>query len=166
MNTVIFDAWIFKSDSPIIMRIQEQAAACGIATKENSKRHDLGPPQIYAMGGLLAAAKELPFEGQLKAKATGMFMDYDDYDNEQKTELVLFCKVDSMYEKGKKRLTIATREPQFGMYMTQALKTTPAQRKYGRAPGTHMERELQEWVEQLLMRIPTYWDERRLQLLM
>eukprot|EP00959_Pyramimonas_sp_CCMP1952_P100986 2112579-Pyramimonas_sp.AAC.1 len=78
---------VLKSDSPLIRRIQEQTAAYGKATKEKGTNHDLGPPQSYAMGGLLAAAKELQLEGPLKTQVTNMFMDYDNYDNEQKSEL-------------------------------------------------------------------------------
>ncbi|CAK0905958.1 unnamed protein product, partial [Prorocentrum cordatum] len=143
MSSVIFDTWVFKNDSPLILRIQEQTAAYGKATKEKGKNHDLGPPQIYAMGGLRTAVKELQLEDPLKTQVTKMFTDYDNYDNEQKSELVLFCKVDRMYEKEKKRLTLAVREPLFRGYLMQALKTTSAKRKYGRAPATHMERELQ-----------------------
>eukprot|EP00959_Pyramimonas_sp_CCMP1952_P474209 9503068-Pyramimonas_sp.AAC.1 len=35
-----------------------------------------------------------------------MYADYDSYDNEQKCELVLFCKIDRAYEKEKKRVTL------------------------------------------------------------
>ncbi|CAK0858501.1 unnamed protein product [Prorocentrum cordatum] len=154
MSSAIFDTWVFKSESPLILRIQEQTAARGKVTKEKGKDHDLGPPQIYAMGGLLAAVKELQLEDPPKTQVTKMFADYDNYDNEQKSELVLFCDVDRMYEKEKKRLTLAVREPQFRGHLMQASKTTSAKRKYGRAPAKHMERELQEWVGQLLMRLP------------
>eukprot|EP00959_Pyramimonas_sp_CCMP1952_P158929 3323843-Pyramimonas_sp.AAC.1 len=94
MSSAIFDTWVFKSESPLILRIQEQTAARGKVTKEKGKDHDLGPPQIYAMGGLLAAVKELQLEDPPKTQVTKMFADYDNYDNEQKSELVLFCDVD------------------------------------------------------------------------
>ncbi|CAK0828387.1 unnamed protein product [Prorocentrum cordatum] len=93
---------VFKSDSPTILRIQEQTAICGKATNEKGKHRDLGPPQIYAMGGLLAAAKELPLEDQLKTNVTKIFTDYGNYDNEQQSKLVLSCTVGRMYEKQKK----------------------------------------------------------------
>ncbi|CAK0908617.1 unnamed protein product [Prorocentrum cordatum] len=103
------------------------------------------------MGGLLSAVKELPLEDQLKRHVNQMHADYDSYDNEQKCELVLFCMVDRMYEKEKKRLTLSVCDHQFRNYLTAALKTTSAKRKFSRAPATHMERELQDWVEQLMM---------------
>eukprot|EP00959_Pyramimonas_sp_CCMP1952_P240519 5026494-Pyramimonas_sp.AAC.1 len=97
------------------------------------------------MGGLLAAVVALALDDPLKQVAQKMYTDYDSYSGEQKSELVLFCKVDRMYEKEKKRLTLAVRGPQFRTHLMEALKTTGAKRKYGRAPATHMERELQEW---------------------
>ncbi|CAK0815026.1 unnamed protein product [Prorocentrum cordatum] len=129
MSSAIFDAWAFKSDSPITVRIQEQTAAYGKATNE----------------------KGASTRRQLKQNVVKKFTDYDNYDCEQKSDLVLFYKVDSMYEAEKEMLTLAVREPQFRVYLPKALQTTPAKRKYGRAPATHLEREPQEWVGQLLM---------------
>ena len=104
------------------------------------------------MGGLLSAAKEMKLEDDaLNQNVEKMYVDYDSYSNDKKSDMVLFCKVDRMYEKDKKRLTLAVRDPQFRIYLTTSMQTTNAKRKYGRAPATHMERELQEWVEHLLM---------------
>ena len=54
-----------------------------------------------------------------------------------------------MYQEGKKRLTVSIRETELRKAISRALLEGGADRRYGRAPPTFMERELQQWVETL-----------------
>ncbi|CAK0794058.1 unnamed protein product, partial [Prorocentrum cordatum] len=114
------------------------------------KEHTLGPPHIYAMGGLIKGL--LTYGDSLGAQnhtdlATA-WKEYDGYSVEQKCELILFCRQDKVFQKERRRITFATRDAKFRSILLACLSQVPqTTRKYGRAPASFMEREIQTFLE-------------------
>ena len=65
----------------------------------------------------------------------------------EKHELVQFCRLDRTYAADKRRLTLAVRISELREALAGALTQLGAERRFGRAPPSFMERELQQWLE-------------------
>ena len=65
-------------------------------------------------------------------------------------EEVRFCRRDKTYKADIKRITLNIVSPKKRLLVLEAPGQTEAERKYGRAPPTAMERELQVFLEDLL----------------
>ena len=65
-------------------------------------------------------------------------------------DMVRFCRLDKTYKAYIKRITLNIVSPEKRFFVLEALGQTEAERKYGRAPPTAMERELQTFLEDLL----------------
>ena len=122
---------------------------------KGKKDHGLGPPHIYACLGFI--------EGLMKnhkadiGKQNCQVMEAWGKDLEAKTweevaDLVRMFKLSKVYDKDKRRLTICL-APQLVEVRTAVagcLVQLGWVRKFGKAPPSHMERELQEFLEALV----------------
>ena len=70
--------------------------------------------------------------------------------NEEKGEAFMFCRVDRTYNGETKRITMAIRDQDWRKAINKAMEELKWDRKYGRAPASFMERDMQQWVETLL----------------
>ena len=70
--------------------------------------------------------------------------------NEEKGEAFMFCRVDRTYNGETKRITMAIRDQDWRKTINKAMEERKWDRKYGRAPASFMERDMQQWVETLL----------------
>ena len=70
--------------------------------------------------------------------------------NEDKGEAFLFCRLDRTYSADTKRITLSVRDSEWRTTINKAMEEAGWKRKYGRAPASFMEREMQQWVEELL----------------
>ena len=71
--------------------------------------------------------------------------------NEAKGEAFMFCRLDRTYSGDTKRITLAVRDPEWRQTINKAMDELGWVRKYGRAPASFMERDMQQWVETLLV---------------
>ncbi|CAK0853370.1 unnamed protein product [Prorocentrum cordatum] len=153
MSGVIFDTLIVPMTVAFITMMSEQTVAYAAETKSKGKEHTLGPPHIYAMGGLI---KGLMTHGdslgaQNHTDLATAWKEHDGYSVEQKCELILFCRQDKVFQKERRRITFATRDAKFRSILLACLSQVPqTTRKYGRAPASFMEREIQTFLEALL----------------
>ena len=64
---------------------------------------------------------------------------------------VRFCRLDKTYKADIKRITLNIVSPEKRFLVLEALSQTESERKCGRAPPTAVERELQAFLEGLLV---------------
>ncbi|CAK0860972.1 unnamed protein product [Prorocentrum cordatum] len=140
-----------------VLAMQEEAANYPDHAK-GKKDHDLGPPYIDAKGGALKTSSGVKI-GQggapgftlaeaLQVEFRKTYMACDQWSVERKCDLILHCRVEKVYQRGMKKITVATRDPQFRILMNKAFASTEGAVKLaGRAPATSLELELQEWLE-------------------
>eukprot|EP00959_Pyramimonas_sp_CCMP1952_P074744 1561620-Pyramimonas_sp.AAC.1 len=112
MSGVIFDTIIAPMTVAFIMMASEQTVACASETKATGKGRALGPPRIYAMGGLTKGL--LTYGDSLGVQSHSDLQtaraEHDGHSVEQKYELILFCRQGKVYQKERRRNTFATRD--------------------------------------------------------
>ena len=113
------------------------------------KGHTLGPPQIWAWGGLIAGLqKQGAAVGAANAATlTGYLKQLDGMSMDTKCDHVRFCRVDRTYQSEQARITLAVDRSSVRDPVVNALQQLGAARKYGRAPPTQQPRELQQWLD-------------------
>ena len=65
-------------------------------------------------------------------------------------ETIQFCRLDKMYRADSKRITLATRNAEWRATISKAMENVGWTRKFGRAPASFMERDVQQWLEVFL----------------
>ena len=74
----------------------------------------------------------------------------NDMDQVEKGHTIKHCKLDKVFVESKVRLTYAIVDHlELKLAVGRALTIAGAERKVGKAPATHMEREVQGWLEAL-----------------
>ncbi|CAK0849801.1 unnamed protein product [Prorocentrum cordatum] len=156
MQSALLDVFLVPEDAQIVLAMQEQTSMYSDAVK-NQKNHTLGPPHIWAMGGMLKTFKNVNPNGtdqpitmtrELHAEIVKAHDEYAEYPVEKKCDLVLICKVEKVFQRGKKQITLCLRNPQFREMILSACKgIDQMELKQGRAPSSHLERELQTLLE-------------------
>ena len=148
----VFETVSLDTSSSVVLEMQSQTSRYAKIVKSRGKGHGLGPPYFYAFGGLLQALIKKKAEigasnatvlekyfGILEAATT----------EAEKHELIQFCRLDRMYAADHKRLTFAARTSDLRGALGSSLTQLGAERRFGRAPPSFMERELQQWLEAL-----------------
>ncbi len=69
---------------------------------------------------------------------------------EDKMEMIRMCRLDKTYDKDKKRITFVLRDERWRQTAIACCVQAGMERKQGKAPASFMERELQEYVVQLV----------------
>ena len=69
-----------------------------------------------------------------------------------KCEEIRYCRIDSMYDEKYRRITLCVEQTGIREVLLQLLQAPPisAELNQGKAPCTHMARELQDWLELLM----------------
>ena len=155
MESCLFDTLTGRSDAAEVMAMSEQNTNYGAAVKESGKGHDHGPPFIWTYGGLLTSLCQQGEKiGQANAVAMRAILnEYQDLSVQEKCDRIKFCRVSKMFDQQQKRITLCfpmgVADKQRGPVLA-SLVQLGWQRKQGRAPPTHLERELQAWLDVLL----------------
>ncbi|CAK0847624.1 unnamed protein product, partial [Prorocentrum cordatum] len=145
---VVLDALILPATCMLMTMMPEQTVLYAEAVKKAGKDHQLGPPFIWAMGGLLKALVSLgdSIGAQNAQIAQKAYSEYGEYSVDTKCELVPFCRQDKVYQKEQRRLTISCRDPFFRTMLIGSIMHIPGvKRKHGRAPAAHMGGEIQQF---------------------
>ncbi|CAK0847697.1 unnamed protein product, partial [Prorocentrum cordatum] len=154
LQAVIYDVRLLAETCSIVLATQEQTSNYADHVK-GKKDHDLGPPHIYSLGGALKTYADVKpgtpgfsMPEPLHKELNTAFAEYDKWPMEQKCDLVLHCRVEKVFQRGMRKVTVAFRDPQFRIMMNKAFECAEgAEKKVGKAPPTFLERDLQEWLE-------------------
>ena len=156
LQSTLFDVFLVPEDTPVVLAMQEQTSMYSEAVK-NQKNHNLGPPHVWAMGGMLRSFKDVAPNSMdqpinltqgLHQEIVKAHDEYAEYTLEKKCDLVLVCKVEKVFQKGKKKITLCLRNQAFREMIMQACKgIDQMELKQGRAPSTFLEREIQTVLE-------------------
>ena len=146
--------FVGKAEDLMLNEISCQTQAYQAKVK-GQKNHGLGPPHVYAFQGFIAGLvkhheagigqKNLGEIQMLKAKL-------EDMKWEEVLEEVLVFRVSKVYDKEKRRITLmlAAHLRDTTKLVGACLEQIGWEKKEGKAPPSHMERELQAFLEEML----------------
>ncbi|CAK0903737.1 unnamed protein product [Prorocentrum cordatum] len=148
----LFDTCLCPVDGAEALKMAEQTHNYAEAVKRDGKGHLHGAPYIWAFAGLLAGLRERgDAVGAQNAKGIVDMMEWlDAHGVEDKMEMIRMCRLDKTYDKDKKRITFVLRDERWRQTVIACCVQAGMERKQGKAPASFMERELQEYVVQLL----------------
>ena len=150
-DAVLFDVLLGDTDSDEVAasKLQGQAYSKGAAVKG----HDLGPPRIWLFGGVLEVLKK---EEQQAGEAKTLQEQFEVFGKmrvEQKYDAIKHSKVARTHQASRTKITMAFAHNDFAqlvrMAMVKRLMEKGWELKTGRAPASHIERSMQEVLEQI-----------------
>ena len=150
----LFDTFIGPADSLFLNQRTEQTQNYGGQVK-GKKDHGLGPPHIYACLGFLEGMMRNHKQemGKVNCQVLEAWgKELEDQTWQEVADQVRMFKLSKVFDKEKRRLTICL-APQLAdqrKAVAGCLEQLGWARKYGKAPPSHMERELQGFPEELL----------------
>ena len=150
----VFDTFIGVADTLFLNQLTEQTQKFNAQVKGN-KSHDLGPPHLYAFLGCLDGLLKNHAD-QVGANNAEMLKQWklrvDPMTRQELAEEIRMFRLSKVYDRDKRRLTIALAPnlQEERKCLIGCLDQLKWQRKYGRAPPSHMERELQEFLDVLV----------------
>ena len=149
--SVLMEVFVISADSAEATSAKEQTVAYSNRVAEEPDKQ-LGPPHLWAFGGSLKAISERPEQevGEAKSRKPKQWNDeYTEMDLAARYEVCRHCRVDKMYAATKKRLTIFVQH-QAAEALQKALLQLGAEKKMGPQPAGYMERELQDFLKNLV----------------
>ena len=151
LEGAVYDTYVGKASDLFLNQVSEQTQAYQDKVKGN-KEHNLGPPHTYAFLGFIAGlvknhAAEI---GKKNHETLGAFKEQAETLGWQEVaELVKVFKVSKVYEREHRRITIMLGPgmADTGKVIKDSLAQLGWQHKQGKAPPSHMERELQAYLD-------------------
>ena len=155
-DSVVFDTYLCEAGNDIVQAIRDQGLAYAKGVK--NKGHGLGPPHIWALGGALERMATKEKEDEQEASPPGHLQQalatYSALSTEGKCDLIRFFKLNKCFRQDQVRITLSfaanTDAQNLRCKVTSALVQGGCEAKFGRAPPTNQERELQAWLDELL----------------
>ena len=147
LASVVFDVVLLSAENPGVVGMAEQ----GRAYAQVEDKSAIGSPHLFIFGGLLkgvVSAGEKIGQSNLK-ELTQALTEYEDMEDEDRGELVVFAKLDRTYKADIKRVTLSLDRWQYRKSLLSALQQLGGTRKQGRAPRGAQERELEQWLAAL-----------------
>ena len=153
LEGAVYDTYVGKASNLFLNNVSEQTQAYQERVKGN-KDHNLGPPHTYAFLGFIAGlvkhhAADI---GKKNNETLGAFKEkVDGLSWRELAEIVKVFKVSKVFEKEHRRITIML-GPDLGdikKVLRDSLEQLSWQHKIGKAPPSHMERELQAYLDAL-----------------
>ncbi|CAK0855184.1 unnamed protein product [Prorocentrum cordatum] len=145
---VVFDCLILDGTSQEANAMSAQGVRYNEAVTASGKGHNHGPPHLWIFGGLLTALlQRKDAVGAANAKKlVEIKQSIEQWDEAKRGDMIKFCKMDRCYDVNKRKLMLHL-HPEIRQCIIDAMIQTGAEWKQGRAPVSHMERELQDWLE-------------------
>ena len=146
--------FVGKADDLLLNEVSCQTQAYQAKVK-GQKNHGLGPPHVYAFQGCIAglvkhheAGIGLKNLGEVQKLKTRL----EEMSWTEVAEEVLIFRVSKVYDKEKRRITLmlAAHLRDTSKLMGTCLEQVGWEKKEGKAPPSHMERELQAFLEEML----------------
>ena len=160
--SIIFGTFLGDTESPVVTAAETQSKLYSAQVK-GTPGHKLGPPHIYVFGGVLSALVEMGLAAGGANTAETLKEAQQSYEAmtiDERCQVVQFCRLSKTYVKERRRLTwslgaLETPEGQTQSHLlrvalARALVETKWERRFGRAPPSHLERELQGFLDSLL----------------
>ena len=159
--SVVFLCFLVETVHPVVEAAKTQGAEYQAGTS-GKKGHGLGPPHIWVYGGILTQMVESLKEAKVdedeempdqKMVEWGeqLLEEYSKASLEDKQKVIIFCKMSKCYKEEHHKLTLAFSPDEGGKNMRNFfLKGAAAlglDQKFGRAPPSHQERQLQQFIE-------------------
>ena len=146
--------FVGKADDLMLNEISCQTQAYQARVK-GQKDHGLGPPHVYAFQGCIAGLAKHHTAGigmKNSGEITELMKRLEGWDWKEVLEEVLIFRVSKVYDREKRRITlmVAPQARSMGKLVGNCLEQIGWQKKEGRAPPSHMEREMQAFLEQLI----------------
>lgn len=146
-DSILYDVLLMPSDHAVVKAMAMQTKQYGLATSREGKGHRFGPPHVWAWGGLLRALKDMGDSVGVK-NAGGIKQAFDELESmstpEEKDEVCKYCRAEGTYKEGVSRLSLHIVPSSVRIAVLAALEQVGADRRVGRAPAGHYERELQK----------------------
>ena len=121
--------------------------------KKIGKKHQLGSPHVWAYGGLVSGLLE-KHTGETGAKNKAALEGHKEslemLELDEKQEVAQTCRLDKTFQQDTRRITICIRTAEVRNAVINSFEQLGGERKSGRAPRGNMEREIQQWVDDML----------------
>ena len=151
-SMILFDVFLASATALLIVKALNQNK---LYSKKTQKRgHGLGSPHLYTAAGLLNRLMDM-IQENMKPDLK-VFTDlWPKLSDEEKTDLIKFCRIVKTYEGARKKLIISFGpSPQAQklrcVFMSSLNSLEDVTHKMGRPPAGYMERELSQWLEVLV----------------
>lgn len=136
--------YVIQKESEEFKNMKEQLRAYSQKTQELGKGHGLGPPSLFAFGGLLQALKG---RGQAIGAVTaekirGLTEVWAETDIETAHDMVPHCRLKKMFDGTLNRLELMIVHPELRETVKASLTQTGAKRLLGQAPEGGLEEAL------------------------
>ena len=155
LEGVVFDTYLGQAGD-LTAKMLEQGKNYNDQVALAGRGHKLDPPHVYVFAGLLEALKGLGESvGQATAKQiTELHSRMTALPWQEVAETVQFCRLSKTYKADTMRITLSFAPSADGLALkalvARALQEKEWERRFGRAPRSHLERELQGFLERLL----------------
>ena len=153
VESVVFVTFLIPAAASAITMAREQTKKYSEATK-GVRGHSYGPPHTYAFAGFINGilTEEMNIAQELILHIRDFVSVYEGWNWEQRASVITYCRLDKTWTSGTVRLTLAV-SPWYekGKLLLEAVaaavQAIDGIPKFGRAPPSFVERELQEWAE-------------------
>ena len=154
LEGALFDTFIGPANCQLLNQLTEQTQAYNKKVQGN-KNHGLGPPHVYAFLGFLEGIEKNHKEvvgGKYMTILADWKKELEAAQWEEAAEQVRMFRLSKVYDKEKRRLTMsfAPTLADQRRAVKGSLDQLNWECKQGRAPPSHMERELQAFLEELV----------------
>ena len=121
---------------------------------KGNKGHTMGPPFVYTYGGLIDGLIRLHGIEVGKSNLDKLKFLEEQFKSMEPPQIcqgvVTMCRVSKVFDKEQRRITVAKVEKESLWVLSAALEQVGFTKKLGRAPASHMEREMQSHLDTLL----------------
>jgi hypothetical protein len=147
--SAIFDTFLAPSQDVLIQAMAVQGRRYAKAVE--SPGHGLSSPHLYVFGALLKAIADL----KLEAKDQTLYDQYESFTVEQRAMTIRLCKQAKTYDAETRKMVLAFGSGNVAQeYKERVLQVLIAREnwsyKVGRAPPSHMEREMSKFLENMV----------------
>ena len=109
-----------------------------------------GPPHLYIFAAMLTSMSEM--EGVLASPLVGLLKKYSEMPTNDRSDIIKLCRVVKMYKEGERKVVFSFGTTPLDVELQMASHALPPSLetwsvKVGRAPASHMERELGDWLK-------------------
>ena len=151
---VLYDVWLIPSELPILTVPAGQNTLYDKKVRKKGKGHGLGPPFLWtALGMMVGLAQTLTGEKQVEVNK--IVEKWKASSQEEQADLIKFCRVVKTFESNTRKLVLSFGASQVSQEIRSTLvghisSLEGAMYKLGRPPAGYVERELSNWLKELL----------------
>ena len=151
---ILYETWVIPIGSRIVELAKKQNLK--YSDKVKVRGHGLGPPHLYTFGGVLAGLQELKKDSDHTEPLKTVIEAFVKKSAVEKGEVAKLCRASKVYDSSKYRVTMSFGTSPEAVQARQVVMAAmhslgeEYEFKQGRPPPSFMERELGEWLQQML----------------